>query len=185
MFNNEDIKAYREISAPESLRERVMASARQEKKKPIILSVPMRSIAAIAACFVFAVLVMIPMLNGGGNEIYFDGERIGTEGIALAAENDGIMPIEARAMGIDVSLTLDSDGECSVRVSEGRVGDTRMSYMGSEVNVPGDAELRWIIDLPDTEKTYFMTVETEDESFTLNLEYGESGWQISRAQDSN
>jgi len=185
MFNNEDIKAYREISAPEGLRERVMASARETKKKPIILSIPMRSIAAIAACFVFAVLVMIPMLNGGGNEVYFGGEKIGAEGIALAAENDGIMLIESRTMGLDVSLTLDTDGECSVRVSEGRVGDTRMSYMGSDANVPGDAELRWIIDLPDTEMTYFMTVETEDESFTLTLEYGESGWQISRTQDSN
>ena len=183
MFNNEDIKAYREISAPEGLRERVMASARQEKKKPIILSVPMRSIAAIAACFVFAVLVMLPMLNGGGNEIYFDGEKIGTEGISLAAENNGVMPIEARAMGLDLSLTLDVDRECSVHVSEGRVGDTQMSYMGSDASVPGNATLRWIIDLPDTEKTYFMTVETEDESFTLSLEYGEGGWEISRVDE--
>lgn len=182
MFNNEDIKAYREISAPEGLRERVMASARETKKKPMILSAPIRSISAIAACLVFAVLVMIPAMTGGGSQIYFDGERIGTEGIALVAENDGIMPIEARAMGLDVSLTLDSDGECSVRVSEGRVGDIRMSYIGSEVNVLGDAELRWIIDLPDTEKTYFMTVETEDESFTLNLEFGEDGWKISRTE---
>ena len=183
MFNNEDIKAYREISAPEGLRERIMASARQEKKKPIILSAPMRSIAAIAACFVFAVLVMIPMLSGNTVQVYFDGEKIGTEGISLAAENNGVMPIEARAMGLDVSLTLDADRECFVQVSEGRVGDVRMSYMGSEANVPGDAELRWIIDLPDTEMTYFMTVETEDESFTLSLEYGEGGWEISRVDE--
>lgn len=183
MFKNEDIKAYRDISAPESLRERVIASARQEKKKPMILSAPIRSIAAIAACFVFAVLVMIPMLNGGGNEIYFDGEKIGNEGIALAAENNGVMPIEARVMGLDFSLSLDVDGECLVHVSEGRVGDIGASCMESDANLSGDTTIRWIIDLPDTEKTYFMTVETEDESFTLNLEYGEGGWEISRVDE--
>lgn len=182
MFNNEDIKAYREISAPEGLRERVMASARETKKKPMILSAPIRSISAIAACLVFAVLVMIPAMTGGGSQIYFDGEEIDGGGIALASENAGIIPFEARAMGLEISLKLEADGECDVKVSEGRVGDIDHSYVGSEARVDGDAELLWVIDLPDTEKTYFMTVETEDESFTLNLEFGEDGWKISRAE---
>ena len=186
MFNNEDIRAYRDISAPEGLRERVLASAAVEtRKKPIILSAPFRSIAAIAACFVFAVLVMIPMLAGGGTEVYFNGERLGDDGIAIAAENNGIMPIEARAMGLEVSVTLDADSQCTVSVSEGRVGDTMLSYMGEEASVAGDATLRWIIDLPDSDKTYFMTVETEDDSFVLELGFGESGWEISRTEKSN
>jgi hypothetical protein len=55
--------------------------------------------------------------------------------------------------------------------------------MESDANLSGDTTIRWIIDLPDTEKTYFMTVDTEDESFTLNLEYGEDGWEISRVDE--
>ena len=185
MFNNEDIKAYREISAPDGLRERVMTAARQTKKKPIILASTMRNIAAIAACFVFAVLVMIPMLAGGGAEIYFDGEKVGSKNISIAGENEGIMPIGARGLGLDLSFKLDTKDECYVAVSEGRVGDTRLSYAGPDARVAGDAELRWVIDLPDTQKTYFMTVENENESFTLGLVYGDSGWEIYRTDSSN
>ena len=122
MFNNEDIKAYREISAPESLRGRVMASARETKKKPIILSAPIRSIAAIAACFVFAVLVMIPVMTGGGSMLY------------------GVDMMIAEITGIPTRVA-DNPKECVV-IGMGKRLDRIEYYQDGTINLSREREKR-------------------------------------------
>ncbi len=179
MFSEAQKSAYRAVTAPESLRERVLdiaADRPRPKKKPAGRWLA----AAIAACLML--VMSSALLPKGGTEILTGGAAIGGEPVALS-ESGGVALARA-AEPLQVPLAVNPRGEVTLTPEDGvlRSGDTLIAA-GTTIDAP--AELIWEIERPDTAETYVLRVDggAGSSALTLAFDAAENCWTVFAAQE--
>lgn len=178
MFTEAQKSAYRAVTAPPSLRERVLdmaTEAPQPKKRPARRWMG----AAVAACLV---LVMTSaLMPKHGTEILVGGNAVGNEPVAV--ERSGIALARA-AETLVVPLTVKTHEDVALVPEHGvlRSGDTMIAAR-CEINSP--AELTWEIENPDTAERYELRMTCGDEVTVLTLAFdaAENCWTVFAAQE--
>lgn len=180
MFSEAQKSAYRAVSAPETLRSRVLdmaMDAPQPKKRPVRRWMT----AAVAACFVL-VMLSSALLPKNGTEILVGGAALGSEPIAVE-ESDGVAL--ARAVEtLGVPLTVKPHGKAVIELSHG-VLNSGGTVIADRCEIDSPAELIWEIESPDPAKTYVLRVDCgEDRSvLTLAFDAAENRWTVFSAQE--
>ena len=168
MFDKKTVDAYRSISAPDELKEKVMASCLVEKtseKRSFFGN--MRMYATLAACFVLVIVFSVFAVgNFGDLSVSVYGKTLTSESMVLS--DSEIEPIaysvEPRTLGrTNVPVELEVSGETAISVSEGmmKVYDAKTEeelYAGTEFTAVEDVLIHWTVDADEAAKHFEMTI---------------------------
>lgn len=174
MFGEEQVKQYRSITAPAEMRDRVLNSAKKQKK-----NIPARvyEFAGFAACL--AVIIAVSLVLGS-----FGGTTVEINGQVLTAE-PAVLPVTASAVSARTmsGITLDADLEKSstITVSEGQfyVFDSKTGQRLERHTFNKEVTIIWDILPTDTEAAYTLTIENSRGVTEVSLLFNEAaGWQI-------
>ena len=184
MFDERAVSAYRSITAPSDLKEKVLAQQKsakavkeQQKRKKLRLT---RQLSAAAACLVL-------MVGAWSMTREQDGLESGIHATVLADEAQGMV----RMAGVDpvtVELNMDfpegalftcRDGELLVQGED----DITPVSRGNAWRTEGKALVLWQVPAFDTAQTFELTVDAETESVTVVLSYDteKDCWAVSFA----
>lgn len=178
MFSEAQKSAYRAVTAPESLRERVldMATDMPQKKKPAGRWLT----TAVAACLVL--VMSSALLPKGGTEILVGGTAVGDAPVAVDG-NSGVAL--ARAVEtLRVPLTVKTKKEMTLTPEDGVLRSAEALIAVNAV-IDSREELFWEIENPDTAETYVLHVDSGDGSSALTLAFdaAENCWTVFAAQE--
>ena len=184
MFDERAVSAYRSITAPSDLKEKVLAQQKsakavkeQQKRKKLRLT---RQLSAAAACLVLMVGAWSMTRERGGLES-------GIHATVLADEAQGMVRM-AGADPVTVELNMDfpegalftcRDGELLVQGED----DITPVSRGNAWRTEGKALVLWQVPAFDTAQTFELTVDAETESVTVVLSYDteKDCWAVSFA----
>ena len=157
MFNDEQIRSYRNVKAPEALREKVLSSAKPRKR---VHTMPL--VAALAACLILA--VSFGSLTGGEailiNGQVPDGSVILYE--SAPASSNRAAPIYT----FEIDLRLDSPAD--VTVSSGTVS-TKKIPAAKSISLTRSAELIWETECSETLPVCEMEIRDSDGVTVITL----------------
>ncbi len=174
MFHENDVKAYQKITAPASLKDKVLTS---DKKYNMTMK-RVRSMKHRELYLMAASVALIIGISSFGNWNK-SSVSVYTPDKAVASASVGIRNITVS--GIPVEVT--TNHKRKVTVSEGYLWsfDTESGEIqsGAEAKVLGSKELTWELE-PQTGKTYQMNVSGwgEDKSFQLVYNQETETWQL-------
>ena len=185
MFDERAVSAYRSITAPSDLKEKVLAQQKsakavkeQQKRKKLRLT---RQLSAAAACLVLMVGAWSMTREQGGLES-------GIHATVLADEAQGMVRM-AGADPVTVELNMDfpegalftcRDGELLVQGED----DITPVSRGNAWRIEGKALVLWQVPAFETAQIFELTVNAETESVTVVLSYDteKSCWAVSFAE---
>lgn len=184
MFDKKEIEAYKSITAPDELRERVFSTAVKDNSeaKRII----QHRIGAAAAGLIILVGLPVYMLRSSAKpEILLFGDPLTADGIAIIEES--AVPAEASARStptFSVRLELELKCKTEISVTEGIMTVTdpetcELLYTGTEFTAESDMfTVNWSTDVPDDSTTYYMTLKDGINNSEVILSY-DGYWSIS------
>ncbi len=192
MFDSKEIEAYRAISAPADLRQKVLSSCTEEMKPARNFSRMIRTVSTLAACLVLVTCFSVMALgNFFEANVFVSGEMVTSEEMQLLFTEDVTpLSLDARAFShLEVPMTLEMRGKAEITVSDGIL--LILDDMTDEVlaNVlPGTAYKTgknitgiWTVVSADAEqKSFEMTIKSlfNTEVITLTYEETTGEWVI-------
>lgn len=182
MFDQKQSAAFRSITAPDELREKILAMEQGTKRKPHIII----SICTAAACLLL--IAAIPLLNRTLQRnpvFYVNGTTIESDAVLLT-ESGEAAPIMARAVPkYTAEISAEFPKKTVLTVSEGNMelinpDSTGVISSGTECTVDGEVLIRWSVDIPVNDAEYYLTADTKGEiqKFVLYYDFGKSAWYI-------
>ena len=170
MFSEEQVEAYKNITAPEEMRSRVLNSVGTQKKKS---RSAVYRYAGLAACLVLIIALSLVFTSQGGVTIYSDGQVITEDGVPVYS---AVSAMSARGM-FGIELEAELDGKTVISASEGNVyinGQLAEGKIDAEM-----VAIVWDIVPTDTEKIYVLTFENSRGETSVNLLFNETaGWML-------
>ena len=158
MFDEKQIEQYRSITAPQTLKVRVMA---QENKchKTISFS---RKVLYAAACI--AVVVVSAFAFGNG------GESVSISSAPMAV---------SRSANASVMLDVDVKNKAVITVSGGVIKTPGGEETSEQVEIYGDEQIEWLVDY---DETYTLTVENgkKIEQYSLGFNAHSQMWEFEK-----
>lgn len=153
----------------------LIAEARTGGKARLI-AFPVRRIAAVAACVLFALTAVAVFTMTGGVKMTVCGEKE----LPVIVDTASALDESARTVssGITVPMEFDSRRKTTVEALDGIItvispsGETL--YSGTKYEGRGDFSVEWIVRNPETETTYTVTVNGEN----LSLGYDGVNWIV-------
>ena len=186
MFDERAVSAYRSITAPSELKEKVMAAQKsaktaeeQKKRKTLRLT---RQLAAAAACLVLMVGAWSMTREQGSLES-------GIHATVVADEGQGMVRMaELGPVTVELNVEFPKGAQLTCREGELLVQgeeDIAPVSRGSAWRVDGEALVLWQVPAFDTTQTFELTVDAETESVTVVLSYdtAENCWAVSFAEE--
>ncbi len=186
MFDEKDIAAYRHISAPRDLRDKVLSSCTVEtpvRRNPRKM---MRVISSLAACLVLATVLTTYAFGSYGTLDVAVSDRVLNEesSLTFTEQNNDI----AVAMLRDIPVTtvpLTFDGHATLRVSGGLMNiieNGEILYTGTEYKTNGKTLVHWAVSGDETSQPVEMTVIGRFKTETITLSYDETSgaWIVAR-----
>ena len=190
MFDSKDIAAYQKISAPASLREKVISSCTEERNHSWTQSRVLRTVSSLAACFILVICFSVMAIGNLGSA------GVSVSGKALDAGetrtiSGGIAPLSARTLSyVDVPIAIDVKGDTKITVSDGilyvldgKKGEISATVLSGPVyQIDADTSFVWTVGAEAEEKSFTMTVERlfSKEIITLTYDENTGEWGISR-----
>ena len=170
---------YRQIKAPESLRERVM------KIQPVKIRPAgfdrlriMKAISSVAACLAVAVIITACLVVRGTSvaSIAVSGTTVKEQPV-VAVDNSQARSVPAPASadgGIKVEFTLECKNECRVKVNCGEISEAKASYSD------GDTVVWNVTDIPEEGAELYLEYGDKTSTYTL-IQSAETGvWTINK-----
>lgn len=193
MFDEKEIKAYREISAPANLRERVLSSPADIPLARRNFSGMLRMVSSAAACLVLVIVLSVFAVgNFGDVSVSISGENLLPESSAPVYPEHGVAPLSAQPKGKSITpsvsfpIALSLSGKTEISVSDGELKseDGAVSF-GTVLTADDDILIHWFINPDDTENAFVMTLRGALKSETLTLSYNESTdtWTLMRGEN--
>ncbi len=190
MFDSKEVAAYRNISAPNDLRDRVLSSCGSLAPKKRDMGALMRHLSSLAACFVLAaVLVMFVVQDLTAFSVSVSDHELVKGQDVVYAPNDGTQGYSvARASETNVALTLDGHAELSVSNGMlhiyGAANDDKLLYTGTDYSVHGKTLVCWVVSADDQTQPFEMTVRSTFKSEKIILTYDASNdsWTLTRSE---
>ena len=194
MFDEKEIEAYRSISAPADLRERVLSSCAERPQERRSFSAMVRMTASAAACLLLVVVLSVFTVgNFGGVSVSVSGESLLPEGSASVYPEHGVAPLSAQPTGksitpsvsFPIALALSEKTDISVSGGEMKMTTDGAVSFGTALAADGQVLIDWYINPDDTENAFVMTLRGALKSETLTLAYNEmtDRWTISRGEN--
>ncbi|MBQ8497145.1 MAG: hypothetical protein IJ489_06820 [Clostridia bacterium] len=195
MFDEKEIEAYRKISAPDGLRERVLSSCAEYPKARRNLPAMLRTISSAAACLALVVVLSVfTMGRFGDASVSVSGDAILPESSVSVYPEHGVAPLSAQPTGksipaVSFPIALSLSEKTKITVSAGEMqmtDDTDESVsFGSALTADGEILIHWYVNPNDTENAFVMTLRGALKSETLTLAYNEINdtWTISRGEN--
>ena len=172
MFSEEQVKSYKNITAPENLRQRVIDSAPSNKKR----FNPVMKGASLAACLALIIAVSLVLGSMGGLTVYTNGQVITEDGVPVysavsAMSARGMFGINLEAELSEKTFVSSKDGNVYIYGEDGTVSEGETE--GGKVTIV------WDIVPTDTEKTYVLTFESSRGATEITLLFNETaGWML-------
>ena len=193
MFDEKEIKAYRELSAPANLRERVLSSPADVSSARRNFSGMLRMASSAAACLVLVIVLSVFAVGKFGDvSVSVSGESILPEHSASVYPEHGIAPLSAQPKGksitpsvsFPIALTLSDKTEISVSHGEMKTEDGTVSF-GTVLTAEDEILIHWFINPDDTKNAFVMTLRGALKSETLTLANNETtdSWTLSRGEN--
>jgi len=168
MFSEEQVKAYKSITAPEELRSRVIASAPKKKSRSAVYRY-----AGLAACLAVIIAVSLVFTSMGSVTVYTDGQEITENGVPVYS---AVSAMSARGL-FGIKLEAELEGKTVISATEGNVYVNGQLSSG-EIDA-GKVDVIWDIVPTDTEKTYVLTFENSRGVTEVTLLFNETaGWML-------
>ena len=170
---------YRQIKAPESLRERVI-NARPVKLKPLRpnRSRMMKTLSSLAACFVLAAVIAVTLTvrNGDSAAITVFGSEVGDQPVAVVDYSQArSVPVPASFdPALKVEFTLECKNDCRVKVNCGEISEAKASYSDGDTLV-------WLVSgIPEEGAELYLEYGVKTSTYTL-VQSAEAGvWTINK-----
>ncbi len=193
MFDQKEVEAYRKITAPADLRERVLSSYADIPSAGWNPYSMLRMASSVAACLVLVIVLSVFTIGRIGDaSVSVSGETLLPECSASVQPEYGVAPLSvqqiAKSMTLSVSLpiTLTLSEETVISVSDGTLcmtGDDQETVsLGSSFTADGNITLNWCLESDGTKNAFVMTLRGTLKSETLILAYDDlSGdWTLTR-----
>ena len=180
MFDEKEIRAYRSVSAPADLRERVLSSCAERPRERRSFSAMIRATAGAAACLLLVVVLSVfTMGNFGDVSVSVSGETLLPEGSASVHPEHGVAPLSAQPTGksitpsvsFPIALALSEKTEITVSGGEMKMTADGAVSFGTALAADGQVLIDWYINPDDTENAFVMTLRGALKSETLTLAY--------------
>ena len=169
MFREEQVEAYKSITAPDEMRKRVMDACAAPKKKS---GKSIYKYSSIAACLAIIIAVYLVFGGMGSVSVSFNGTAVTESGVPVVTAASAM---SRSATGI--ALEAELDGKTVISASEGNV------YVNGQL-LEGEIDAEkvtviWDIVPTDTEKTYILTFENSRGATEITLLFNETaGWML-------
>lgn len=176
MQNSNSLGEYREIRAPQQLRERVFASCEELSKSGNITKLNITKISSAAACFVAVFALVLTMaLSGASPKLSHGSENIGRNAVVVSAEETALASART-SLPSGLRFELDISSPSVIKVSGGTVhlvdSETYEHLAsGSAVYAERDALLIWdVSDEIFDELTLCITSSGSERCFVLSFD---------------
>jgi hypothetical protein len=188
MFDQKEIKAYRAISAPADLRDKVLSSCAEQAPRKGDSRVFMKWASSIAACFVLVMVLTVFAAGEYGvvSVAFPDGELIKEQSVVYVPDG-GAQPVSLYRELAETVIPFSLDGHAEISVSDGIMNiiepDTdKILYTGTEYSMDGKTLVHWTVCADDTARVYEMTVRGIFDTEKIILSYNESDhvWTVTR-----
>ncbi len=188
MFDPKEISAYRSISAPDGLRDKVLSSCANvtpRKKSPMSY---MKWVSSLAASLVLVALLTVFAANefGSFSVSTGDGELPRERSVAYVPD-EASQGISLLSESGEVVISLAVDGNVTLSVSEGTLyivspDGEEILFEGPEYDAEGKTSVYWSVPTDDAAKTFEMTARGTFKTEKLLLAFDESQmkWTITR-----
>ncbi|MBQ9747743.1 MAG: hypothetical protein IJV98_03060 [Clostridia bacterium] len=186
MFDEKEIAAYRGISAPRDLRDKVLSSCTAETTKRFDLRRMTRMVSSIAACLLLATVLTTYAFGS------FDAPRVSVSdrvlneqsSLTFTEQDHGIAVAMYREVPV-TTVPLTFDGHATLRVSGGVmdvIEDGEILYSGTEYTTDGKTLVHWTVSGDETSQVLAMTVIGRFKTETIVLRFDDSNdcWIVSR-----
>lgn len=185
MIDDKSLEIYRQIQAPDSLKEKVLVFEESEnRRKPTKMDfiIQFRPLMGVAACLVFIVVMAVVFSNKQPYiGIYVAGEKVGNSPVNAMTEtepeiatvrmvNEWIIPIEVESKQvITMSVTT---GSLTVTDKDGEIATEN-----DEVEKQKDQTVQWVLDAQEAELPAELIVEYAGYQLTYQLYQDETSEQ--------
>lgn len=158
MFDEKQLEQYRSITAPQSLKPRVMA---QENKSHKIISFPRKAL-SLAACIAVVIVCAFAFSNSGTN-------------VSISAAPAAV----SRSTDTSVMLDVNVKNSAVITASDGVLKVSGGEEMSAEVKINGSAQLEWFVDY---DKNYTLTVKDGIKTKQYSLGFNEHSqlWEFEK-----
>lgn len=189
MFDRKQAEAFRSITAPEELRERILA---MEQKKTRNSRRFIMSISSAAACLLLVAAIPLWGKTTQKKPVFsVNGTTIAEEAILLSEESSGVMTASARTVQkYTAVISAEFPTDTTLAVSDGSMELTSIDSngiigQGEECKTKGKVLIRWTVDIPAKDAQYYLTADTDgkEQTFSLNYESASALWYISLEAD--
>ena len=182
MFNEKQTNAYKNITAPMELRERVLNTEKQPTVSGKTSSLKVvRNIVTLAACVCFIVAVGFGLNSGKTFTVSMNGTSLSQEAkpLSLARASYSVAAAdEKEALEIPLELTL--TGSTKISVNDGVILNSSYEECCEQSFSEEKTDIIWKLNA-DREETYTLEIESEKDSCTVMLIFNnaENLWTIS------
>ncbi len=188
MFDPKKISAYRSISAPDGLRDKVLSSCANvtpQKKSPMSY---MKWASSLAASLVLVVLLTVFAANEYGSfSVSTGGGELPRERSVAYVPDEASQGISLLSESGEAVISLAIDGRVTLSVSEGTLyvvspDGEEILFEGTEYDAEGETSVHWSVPTDDTTKTFEMTARGafKTEKFLLAFDESALTWTITR-----
>ena len=193
MFDNKEIEAYRSISAPADLRNRVLSFDTEERKPARNTARMIRRVSTLAACLVLMICFSAMAITSmGAVGISVSGDALEKNETMTVLEN-GVAPLsyDKRSLSqVEIPMTLAIEHETAITVSGGalciveeetdEIRETVLS--GTVYRTDSPESLIWTVSADAEQKEFEMTLKSRFKTETITLAFDEhtGAWVISR-----
>ncbi len=156
MFEEKELEQYRSITAPQSLKARVMA---QENKSHKIISFPRKAL-SLAACIAVVIVCAFAFGNSGTS-------------VSISSAPMAV----SRSADTCIMLDVDVRKDAVVTVSGGMLKSE--NGLSSQIEISGKTQLEWFVDY---DESYILTVENGRKTHQYSLGFNEHSqmWEFEK-----
>ncbi len=183
MFSDNEKKAWQSISAPASLKGRILSECEIRPRRDALSPTFVRRFGTLAACLMIVLVLSLALLlpTNDSLSVSFNGSTL-SDGSAVTYRYDGVMTLSRDSSSYSM-LPFEIKGDADVTVDGGelyrRDGESTLLCDSGSYAVRGEAALLYRIEnLSDA--VYTLAVQSDKESFVIEMRYDEdsSSWSV-------
>jgi hypothetical protein len=181
MIDEKEVELYQRITAPDSLRQRVLDIPAQPKKR----LTARRQLLAAAACLVL-ILSSVLGMRFFSVSVSYEARTVGTSGVSVFPTADSAraldLPQAAECGSFQIPLTITAGTRTTICVSGGTLRlpslDGTLSDFGMQTVILGNTTLYW--NVPIDASSLMLTVSGPMRHTVYRLSSAENGWLLEK-----
>ncbi len=183
MFSDNEKKAWQSISAPASLKDKILSECEIRPKNRTLAPSGIRRFGTLAACLMIVLVLSLAILlpTNDSLSVSFNGSTL-SDGSAVTYRYDGVMTLSRDSSSYSM-LPFEIKGDAHVTVEGGELyrqdGESTLFCDSGSYAVRGEATLLYRIE-NRSDAVYAMTVKSSKESFVIEMRYDENtnSWSV-------